>query len=107
MSNRQAQYLGQYAEGWTTGDTARILDSAAPGFVFTDPDGAVPKATFPAYHARFKEQAAPTMNITGVVTYEVGDKLLACCYWEAGQIRGTGLITVGNDGVEREDVAVL
>jgi hypothetical protein len=47
------------------------------------------------------------MDITGVVAYEVGDKLVACCLWRAGGVRGTGLITVRDDGVEREQVSVL
>ena len=47
------------------------------------------------------------MRITGVVSYEVGNKLMACCDWEAGDVRGTGLITVGDEGVEREVVAIV
>jgi hypothetical protein len=107
MSDRKQQFLGQYAEGWATGDTAKILDAAAPDFVFIDPDQSVPAARFEEYHGTFKGQAGPTMDITGVVAYEVGGKLVACCLWRAGEVRGTGLITVRDDGVEREQVSVL
>jgi hypothetical protein len=107
MSDRKSQLLGEYAEGWATGDTGKILAAAAPDFVFTDPDGPVRRERFEEYHGGFKAENGPTMDLSGVVTYEVGEKLVACCLWQAGGVRGTGLITVGESGVEREDVSIL
>ena len=100
-------YLNQYAGGWGSGDTKEIESSTANGYVFNDPDSKVSRDQFADYHRSFMEKYGSTMAISGVVAYEVGDKLIACCVWEAGEVRGTGLITVSDEGVEREDVVIL
>lgn len=104
----KADYLQRYAEGWTMGDVEKILGATAPGYRFGDPNqGPVARDRFLGYHRSFVKQCGSTMMLSGVLAYEVGDKLVACCVWEAGGLRGTGLITVGETGVEREDVALL
>lgn len=104
----KADFLGQYAEGWSTGDTEKITGACASGFEFHDHErGAVLRADFADYHQAFVDQNGSTMKLTGVISHELGDKLVACCVWEAGTLRGTGLITVGNEGVEREEVTTL
>ena len=51
------EYLGLYAEGWTKGDSAKILEAAAPGYQFGDPQqGAITKDKFVAYFENFKKQ---------------------------------------------------
>ena len=107
MEKTKVNFLGTYAEGWATGDAQKILGAAAPGFVFTDPNGSVARDAFAGYHAKFVEQYGSAMALSGVVAYEVGDRLVACCVWEAGSLKGTGLIVVGAEGVEREDVVLL
>lgn len=106
--------LGLYAEGWTKGNLAKILEATAPGYQFGDPQqGAITKNKFPAYFDSFKKQVGQSgdvfMKIDGVVAYEVWGNLIVCCRWETtGQkLVGTGLISVGANGVEREDVAIL
>lgn len=107
MPDRKAEHLGAYAEGWATGDTGKILGAATADFVFTDPDGPVSRERFRKYHGSFMEANGSSMDITGVVAHAVGDKLVACCLWEAGEVRGTALITVGDEGVEQEEVSIL
>jgi len=107
MSRTKAEALGLYAKGWTDGNLNEILEAAAPGFRFGDPDREVSRDEFPAYYQGFTAAQGATVRLTGVVSYEVGNKLMACCDWEAGDVRGTGLITVGDEGVEREVVAIV
>ena len=52
-------------------------------------------------------ESSDTMSITGLVSYDVGDKLMAGFLFEAGGFRGIGLITVGAHGVEREQCSLL
>ena len=101
------ELLGQYAQGWGTGDTEKILGAAADNFTFKDPEEEVPRKNFSGYHKGFCAKYGSTMQITGVVAHFIGDNLVACCVWEAGELKGTGLITVGSQGVEREEVAIL
>jgi len=108
------EYLGLYAEGWAKGDLAKIIEATAPGYQFGDPaQGAIAKEKFSAYFDNFKKQVGQSgdvfMKIDGVIAYEVADHLIACCRWETtGQkMIGTGLISVGANGVEREDVVLL
>ncbi len=111
----EQEFLGAYAEGWTKGDVDKILDACAPNFRFGDPNqGAIGLAAFRDYFAGFKKQVGEAegtfMDLTGIAAYEVGDKLIACCTWRTGtrkDVVGNGLIVVGPNGVEREDVVLL
>jgi hypothetical protein len=109
VQKTKEEYLGQYAEGWGMGNTELIESSVSDGYEFRgDPNKPlVSRKEFGEYHRAFVGQLGSTMEISGVAAYEVGDKLVACCLWTAGGLHGTGLITVGDDGVEREDIAIL
>lgn len=102
-------WLGEYADGWTAGNTEKILSSTGEGFQFGDPgeEKPVAKAEFEEYHRKFVETHGSFMDITGVVAYEYGGKLIAACVWAVPGVRGTGLIVVGDNGVERENVEIL
>ena len=108
--------LGLYAEGWTEGDADKILSACATSFQFGDPEkGPVLRQAFAAYFREFEQTVGRAasgtfMDIEGVVAFEAGDKLVACCRWTTGAAKdvvGTGLIVVGDRGVEREDVALV
>lgn len=108
------EYLGLYAKGWTEGDGATILSATARNFTFRDPEkGSIPREDFLEYFQAFKNAVGQNgdtfMAIDGVVAYEANDLLIACCRWMTlgTKIVGTGLILVGEDGVLREDVAIL
>jgi hypothetical protein len=107
-------YLGVYAEGWTKGDGEIILRAASDNFTFDDPNaGTIPKSTFPDYLAGLKETVQslcagdlpdPFMEFSEVITQESEGILTAWCWWAipGTEIRGSGLIKVGSDGVQSE-----
>ena len=99
--------LALYAEGWANGDAEKVLQAVAPSYQYGDPNGQASREEFREFHRNFISQYGDTMSINGVVSYEVGDKLVAGFVWEAGDLRGTGLITVGAHGVEREECTLL
>ena len=109
------QFLGLYAEGWCEGNLDKILEATAPEFYFNDPQqGAILRDNFKEYFEGFKKQVGQTgetfMDLSGVIAYEAGELLMACCTWKTGAnkaIVGNGLITVGDDGVRREDVVLI
>ena len=113
MGERTKQeYHGLYAEGWTNGDVDKILGVLAPGFQFGDPQkGSISRENFREYFEGFKKEVGQSgetfLDISGIVAYEAGGLLVACCTWKTGvdkNIVGNGLIVVGDDGVQREDV---
>ena len=97
--------LALYTEGWANGDAEKVLQAVAPSYQYGDPLGQASREEFREFHRDFKY--GDTMSIDGVVSYEVGDKLMAGFIWGAGDLRGTGLITVGANGVEREECALI
>ncbi|MEM7224880.1 MAG: hypothetical protein AAF495_18010 [Pseudomonadota bacterium] len=111
-----ADHLGTYAGGWTNGDAAAILDAAADGFVFDDPNaGPIAKADFAAYFAQLKETVeslrggspqANFMDLSEVVTNEEGGVLTAWCWWSipGTEIQGSGLIKASDDGILSERI---
>ncbi len=108
------ELLQKYAEGWMTGNCAQILEATSPGYYFHDPEkGKITRDEFAAYFTAFAAALGcgePFMDIKGVLVEEVGQSLVATCYWEAGthtRVRGTGQIKVSADGVESEQVALI
>ena len=115
MGDRTKQeYLGLYAEGWSQGNIDKILEATAPGFQFTDPNkGPIARENLREYFEGFKKEVGQSgetfMDLSGIVAYESGGTLVACCTWKTGvdkNIVGNGLIVVGDDGVQREDVVL-
>lgn len=112
-----ADLLGTYAAGWTNGDAATILSVASDSFFFDDPNGGkIAKVDFSAYMAGLKETVASIrgadydgnfMDLSEVVTSEESGVLTAWCWWAipGTDIRGSGLIKVGSDGVASETIA--
>ena len=108
------EYLGVYAEGWTTGNEETILSAVADGFVFDDPNaGKITKDGFSDYLSGMKETVRslcngnlpePFMELSEVVTQEDQGVLTAWCWWSVPgtDIRGSGLIKVGSAGVQSE-----
>ena len=109
-----ADYLGQYAEGWTTGDVKTILGAVTDNYIFDDPNaGKVAKTEFAEYLEGMKNTARsllggnlpqPFLAISEVVTQENEGLIDAWVWWEVPGtgIQGGGLIKVGDDGVKSE-----
>mgnify|MGYP003565674620 FL=1 len=109
-----SEHLGTYAEGWTKGDAELILKAAADNYTFDDPNaGVIPKNEFANYLEAMKETVTslregslpePFMELSEVVTEEKEGVLTAWCWWAVPgtQIKGSGLIKVGPDGVQSE-----
>lgn len=109
-----SEHLGTYAEGWTKGDADTILKAVAEGYTFDDPNtGVISKNEFANYMAGLKEtvsslrggtQPETFMEISEVLTDEKDGILTAWCWWAipGTEIKGSGLIKVGADGVQTE-----
>lgn len=109
-----SEHLGTYAEGWTKGDADLILKVAADSYTFDDPNtGVISKNEFSSYLAGLKEtvsslrggtQSETFMEISEVLTDEKEGILTAWCWWAipGTEIKGSGLIKVGDDGVQSE-----
>ncbi len=111
-----ANHLGTYAEGWTKGDSALILQVTSDSYVFDDPSaGHISKADFASYFAQLKQNVESVrggepgetfMDLTEVVTSEEEGVLTAWCWWAipGTEIQGSGLIKIGSEGVLSERI---
>jgi hypothetical protein len=109
-----SEHLGTYAEGWTKGDAGLILKAVADNYTLDDPNaGAISKNEFANYLEGMKESVTslregtlpePFMELSEVVTEEKEGALTAWCWWAipGTQIKGSGLIKVGSEGVQSE-----
>ena len=109
-----AEHLGVYAEGWTNGEADTILKATAENYTFNDPNsGVIPKKEFARYLAGLKEQVKavrkgslpkPFMELSEVVTQENQGVITAWCWWTipGTDMKGSGLIKIGADGVRSE-----
>jgi len=109
-----SEHLGTYAEGWAKGDAGLILKAAADNYTLDDPNaGVIPKNEFADYLEGMKETVTslregslpePFMELSEVVTEEKEGVLTAWCWWAVPgtQIKGSGLIKVGSEGVQSE-----
>ncbi len=107
-------HLGVYAEGWTKGDTETILRAVTDDYTFDDPNaGKITKGKLADYVSGLKEAVQsmcggtlpePFMELSEVVTQEDQGVLTAWCWYSVPgtEIRGSGLIKVGPDGVRSE-----
>ncbi len=84
-----------------------MLQPVAPSYQYGDPFGQASREEFREFHSNFVSKYGDTMSINGVVSYEVGDKPMAGSIWGTGELRGAGLITVGDHGVVREECSLL
>ena len=112
-----ADYLGLYAEGWTSGRAETVLRAVADEFIFDDPNaGAIPKAGFADYMSAFHEAVKsltggslpePLMELSEVLTQESDGILTAWCWWAVPgtELKGAGLIKVGAGGAPRGGAA--
>ena len=109
-----ADYLGQYAEGWTKGDAGAILKAVSDDYTFDDPNvGKITKSDFTTYLLSLKESVksaqggrlpTPFMELSEVVTHEKDGVMTAWCWWSipGTSMKGSGLIKVGPTGVRSE-----
>ena len=109
-----SEHLGTYAEGWTKGDADTILWTVAESYTFDDPNtGIISKNEFSNYLANLKETVSslcggtlpePFMELSEVLTDEKEGVLTAWCWWAipGTEIKGSGLIKVGTEGVRSE-----
>ena len=106
-------YLNQYAEGWTEGDTQIIMGSLADSFQLDDPNaGKITKPALAEYLTGMWQMVEgirgktndPLLDITEVVTQEEQGVLTAWVWWAVPgtPIQGSGLIKVGDQGVLSE-----
>jgi hypothetical protein len=111
-----SDFIGAYAEGWTTGNAEKILSATAPDYVFDDPNaGEISRDAFPEYmrqlssgldEIRGSSWAGNFLDLTEVVIDETEEGATVWCWWEAPgtPIGGSGLIKVGRDGVISEKI---
>ena len=117
-SRTKAEFLGEYAAGWTEGNVDKILEAAALSYAYDDPtvghtihglefrryfadlSGQVHKLRGPNHQSHF-------MDISELVTKEEGGVVTAWCWWHipGTHIQGCGLIKVGDGGVLSEKLA--
>jgi hypothetical protein len=109
-----ADKLGMYADGWTKGDVNIILKAVSESYAFDDPNaGKITKRHFAGYLSSFKDAIrsmrggslpTPFMELSEVLTQEKEGILTAWCWWAipGTQLKGSGLIKVGGDGVRSE-----
>ena len=107
-------HLSRYADGWMKGDLETILSSVSSDYVFDDPnEGQITKENLPTYMGQLKEivsslrgteSETQLMELSEIVTQEEEDGLTAWCWWEipGTEIKGSGLIKVGPEGVRSE-----
>lgn len=110
----KADHLAAYAEGWTTGDSDKILSALADNYVLDDPNhGRVTKSEMAAYldgmkstvdELRGGKEEAQFLALSEVLIGEADGELTAWCWWTAPgtTIEGGGLIKVSDDGVISE-----
>ena len=108
------EHLGVYAEGWTNGEADKILKVTSEDYTYDDPNsGVIPKKEFARYMAGLKETVKslrggslpkPFMELSEVVTQDNGGLMTAWCWWAipGTDMKGSGLIKVGADGVRSE-----
>ena len=109
-----ADYLGIYAEGWTNGDADTILQAVSDDFTFDDPNtGKIRKSELTEYVAGMKETVRsilggdlpePFLELSEVITQENDGETTAWAWWvvPGTELKGSGLIKVGADGVRSE-----
>lgn len=110
----KADHLAAYAEGWTTGNSDKIISALADNFVLDDPNhGRVAKREMAAYldgmkatvrELRGGKDEDQLLALSEVLTGEEDGELTAWCWWTAPgtSIKGGGLIKVSDDGVVSE-----
>jgi len=111
-----SDFIGAYAEGWTTGDAGKIMEATAPNYVFDDPNaGKIGREAFAGYfqalsssldELRGGSRDGNFLDLTEVVINETEDGATVWCWWEASGtgIGGSGLIKVGPEGVISEKI---
>jgi len=109
-----SDHLGVYAEGWTKGDAEMILRAVTDDYTFDDPNaGVIPKSKLAEYLSGMRDDIQsllggsipePFMELSEVVTQESEGVLTAWCWWAVPgtELKGSGLIKVGSDGVRSE-----
>ncbi|HSR71480.1 MAG TPA: nuclear transport factor 2 family protein [Kiloniellales bacterium] len=110
----KADHLAAYAEGWTTGNSDKILSALADNYALDDPNhGRVTKGEMAAYldgmkatvdELRAGKEQAQFLALSEVLTGEQNGELTAWCWWTVPgtSIEGGGLIKVSDDGVVSE-----
>ena len=109
-----ADYLGIYAEGWTKGDADTILQAISDDYIFDDPNtGKITKNELTEYVAGMKETvrsmlggdlSGPLLELSEVITQENDGETTAWVWWvvPGTELKGSGLIKVGAEGVRSE-----
>jgi len=110
----KADHLAAYAEGWTTGNSDKLVSALADNYVLDDPNhGRVAKGDMAAFldgmkatvsELRGGKEEAQLLELTEVLTGEADGELTVWCWWAVPgtSIAGGGLIKVADDGVASE-----
>lgn len=110
----KADHLAAYAEGWTTGNSDKLLSALAENYILDDPNhGRVAKGEMVAYldgmkalvsELRGGKEEAQLLELTEVLTGEEDGELSVWCWWAVPgtSIEGGGLIKVSDNGVVSE-----
>ena len=107
-------HIAAFAEGWTTGNLERILESLAPQFTLDDPNaGEFGKSDIPAYldglklavgELRGQMPYAPLMEMSEVVIKDDETPTSVWAWWAVPgtPLAGSALVKVSEDGVVSE-----
>ena len=110
----KADHLAAYAEGWTKGDSDKLVSALDDSYMLDDPNhGRVGKGEMPDYIESMKAlvaelrggaEEAHLVELTEVVTGEDDGVLTAWCWFSVPgtTIEGGGLIKVADEGVVSE-----
>lgn len=112
-----ADHLRTYAEGWTKGDANTLLRAASESYTLDDPNtGKITKSKLAEYLSGVKQIVRtlrggnlpdPFMEFSEIISEEKEGVMTAWCWWSipGTDIKGSGLIKIGADGVRSEVLA--
>lgn len=110
-------FIAAYAEGWTLGDSAKIMSAVAPSMVLDDPNvGKITRDALPDYIAGLKGAVAELragaaeeklMDMTEVVIKDDESPVSIWAWFTVPgtAIAGSALIKVAEEGVLEERIA--
>ena len=110
-------YIASYAEGWTLGDSDKIMSAVSPTMVFDDPNvGKITRDALPDYIAGLKNAVAELrastahdklMEMSEIVIKDDETPVLIWAWFTipGTALAGSALIKVADDGVIEERLA--
>ena len=107
MSMARADFLQQYAEGWSKGDASIVVASVDDSYQLDDPNsGSIPKTGLSEYVAGLVELVdnirgtsgqQPFMEFAELVTSEEGNLLTAWAWWSIPNTSIQGAVSMRHE----------